>query len=139
MEAMATEGSPPRISGVLETVLYFSDPERTETFYSDVLGMRLLDREPGRSLFYRAGASVFLLFKSDRTRTSGKLPAHGARGTIHTCFRVPASEYDAWKRHIESAGVPILKEVEWERGRTFYFHDPDGNLLEIANADIWPE
>ena len=34
--------------------------------------------------------------------------------------------------------VPVLREVEWTNGTSFYFHDPDGNLLEICNADIWP-
>jgi hypothetical protein len=28
--------------------------------------------------------------------------------------------------------------MQWTRGRSFYFHDPDANLLEIADADIWP-
>ena len=42
------ERTPPALSGVLETVVYFTDQERAETFYSGVLGMRLLDREPSR-------------------------------------------------------------------------------------------
>ena len=33
----------------------------------------------------------------------------------------------------------VLREVDWPAGRSFYFHDPDGNLLEIADADIWPD
>jgi catechol 2,3-dioxygenase-like lactoylglutathione lyase family enzyme len=47
-------------------------------------------------------------------------------------------EYDMWKKHLADHAIEILQEVRWERGLTFYFHDPDGNLLEIANADIWP-
>ena len=129
---------PPPISGVLETVLYFEDQDRAEAFYGRVLGMRLIDKEPGRSLFFRAGSSVFLLFHAATALKADKLPPHGASGPVHTCFRVPAHAYDAWKRHLETSGVSLLQEIDWKRGRTFYFHDPDGNVLEIANADIWP-
>ena len=100
--------------------------------------MRLVGKEPGRSLFYRAGESVFLLFQADRASKGGSLPPHGARGPIHTCFQVCAEHYAAWKHHLEQRGVDVLQEVTWERGLSFYFEDPDGNLLEIANADIWP-
>ncbi len=123
---------------MLETVLYFSDQERTEAFYSGVLGMRLLDREPGRSLFYRAGSSVFLLFRPQATRTEGKLPPHGTEGPIHVCFRVAAEDYEPFKLHLAGQGVRLLREVDWPGGRSFYFEDPDKNLLEIANADFWP-
>ena len=134
----AKPSQPPPISGVLETVLYFSDQRASEAFYSGILGMRLLDREEGRSLFYRAGSSVFLLFRPGATRSDGKLPPHGAEGPIHVCFRVAAEDYPRWKEHLERQGVALLREVDWPNGRSFYFEDPDGNLLEIADADIWP-
>jgi catechol 2,3-dioxygenase-like lactoylglutathione lyase family enzyme len=129
----------PPLTGVLETVLYFTDAQRTENFYSDVLGMRLIvkDKE-GRNLFFRAGESVFLLFDASVTRRGGSLPAHGARGEAHTCFVVPGDVYEPWKAYLAGRGVEILQEVSWPRGLSFYFRDPDGNLLEIANADIWP-
>jgi len=130
---------PPTLCGVLETVLYFSDQDRCERFYQDLLGMRLMDREPGRSLFFRAGDSVFLMFNADATLAAGRLPAHGARGPVHTCFRVPPDEFDAWKSYLEERGVPTLNETTRRRGLSFYFHDSEGNLLEIANADIWPD
>jgi catechol 2,3-dioxygenase-like lactoylglutathione lyase family enzyme len=129
---------PPPLSGVLETVLYFTDQQATETFYQDVLGMRLVGREPGRSLFFRAGGSVFLLFHAENARHTATAPPHGARGPIHCCFRVAADAYPAWKAHLAARGVKTLKEIDWERGLSFYFHDPHGNVLEIANADIWP-
>jgi catechol 2,3-dioxygenase-like lactoylglutathione lyase family enzyme len=128
----------PPADSVLETVLYYADEERTEAFYRDVMGFRLIHREPGRSLFYRAGTSVFLLFQPDETARGGKLPSHGAHGPGHTCFLVPAASYDAWRDWLGGRGVEIVQEVTWERGRTFYFRDPYGNLLEIADRDIWP-
>ncbi len=128
----------PHLAGVLETVLYFHDQQRAADFYMDVLGMKLLDREPGRSLFFRAGESVFLMFDATETAKGGKLPAHGASGSIHTCFRVRAGEYENWKKFLVQRGVRVFNEIEWQRGRSFYFHDPEGNLLEIADADIWP-
>ena len=130
--------SPPPLTRVLETVLYYSDAEATERFYTDVLGMRLLDREPGRSLFFRVGDSIFLLFKAEETLQGRTLPAHGATGPIHTCFLAPQEEYESWKSHLSSRGIPIIRETRWPNGLSFFFHDPDGNLLEIANADIWP-
>jgi catechol 2,3-dioxygenase-like lactoylglutathione lyase family enzyme len=124
---------------VLETVLYVTDQERAERFYSGFLGFRLLDREPGRSLFYRAGDSVLLLFDAERALGPGKLPPHGARGPVHTCFVVPEAAYADWKDHLRACGVALLQEVDWPRGgRSFYFPDPDGNLLEIADRDLWP-
>lgn len=134
----ATSPSRPPLACVLETVLYYRDQERAERFYTDVLGMRLLSKEPGRSLFFRAGASVFLLFGAQESMKAGTLPPHGAEGPVHVCFLVRAEDYEGWKAYLRSCGVPILQEVRWERGVTFYFRDPDGNLLEIANADIWP-
>ena len=132
-------GSAPPLSGVLETVLYFSDQDRAEAFYSGVLGLRLLDKEPGRSLFYRAGSSVLLLFRPGATRSGGKLPAHGATGSIHVCFQVPAEVYGTWKSHLLGKGVAILHESQWPDAWSFYFTDTEGNLLEIANADLWPQ
>ncbi len=130
--------SAPGLAGVLETVLYFSNQDRAEAFYSGVLGLRLLDREPGRSLFYRAGSSVLLLFQPGATRTGGKLPSHGASGSIHVCFQAPTEEYENWKSHLRERGVEILHEAEWPDALSFYFEDSEGNLLEIANADLWP-
>jgi len=138
MTTSTTPAAPPALRGVLETVLYFTDQDRAERFYCDMLGMRLLAKEPGRSLFLRAGSSVFLLFDARETSQGGTLPAHGATGPIHTCFVVDEADYEPWKRFLASRGVDVVQEAAWTRGLSFYFRDPDGNLLEIASTDIWP-
>lgn len=135
---MRPAAEPPRITGILETVLYVADLDRAEDFYRDVMALKQIGREPGRHVFFRVGTGVLLLFHAARTRRSANLPPHGADGEIHVCFTVAPAEYEAWKRQVLDRGVAIEKEIAWPVGRSFYFRDPDGNLLELADADIWP-
>ena len=135
---MRPAAEPPRITGILETVLYVADLDRAEHFYSDVMALKQIGKEPGRHVFFRVGTGVLLLFHAARTRRSESLPSHGADGEIHVCFTVAPAEYEAWKRRVRDRGVAIQKEIAWPAGRSFYFRDPDGNLLELADADIWP-
>lgn len=132
----------PKLDDVLETVVYYTDEAEAERFYSEVLGMRQIVKKEGHYLFYKAGPSTFLLFKRETAR-----PLHGATGPVHTAFIAAPGEYDQWKEYLKEQGFPVLHEIEWpERDyykgkgmRSFYFNDPDGNLLEISNQDIWPD
>jgi catechol 2,3-dioxygenase-like lactoylglutathione lyase family enzyme len=128
----------PRIAGILETVLYVSDIDRAERFYRDVMGLSEIGKDPERHVFFRVGSGVLLLFRAEQTRQARTLPAHGADGEIHICFTTAPAEYETWKQRIREHGIAIEQETEWPRGHSFYFRDPDGNLLELANADIWP-
>jgi catechol 2,3-dioxygenase-like lactoylglutathione lyase family enzyme len=135
---VAPADEPPRITGILETVLYVADIDRAERFYRDVMALRPIGKEPGRHAFFRVGSGVLLLFRAERTRQSASVPPHGADGEIHVCFTTVSDEYETWKTRIQEHRIAIEKETEWPNGRSFYFRDPDGNLLELANADIWP-
>jgi len=36
--------------------------------------------------------------------------------------------------------VTLIDEIAWDSGvRSCYFNDPAGNLLEIAERDLWAE
>ncbi|HYL82440.1 MAG TPA: VOC family protein [Candidatus Acidoferrum sp.] len=135
---MSPAAPPPQITGILETVLYVNDIDRAEQFYREVMCLTQIGKDPGRHVFFRVGSGVLLLFLAERTRQTRSLPPHGADGEIHVCFTVSPTEYEIWKRRVQEHGLDILQETEWPRGRSFYFRDPDGNLLELANADIWP-
>jgi catechol 2,3-dioxygenase-like lactoylglutathione lyase family enzyme len=130
----------PPLSGVLETVLYVEDLERAERFYVDLLGFRKLAALAGRHLFLRAGGSVLLLFRAAETLRGKELPPHGASGPGHVCFAVPRDAFEDWIAFLPASGVTLLQEESWPGGgRSVYFRDPDGNLLELADRDFWPK
>jgi catechol 2,3-dioxygenase-like lactoylglutathione lyase family enzyme len=126
-----------QITGILETVLYVADIDRAERFYREVMALTQIGKQPGRHVFFRVGSGVLLLFHAPATRRTKSVPPHGAQGEIHVCFTVSCSDYDAWKARVQAHGVAVEQETVWPRGHSFYFRDPDGNLLELADADIW--
>ena len=43
------------------------------------------------------------------------------------------------RERLAGLGVAITHDHEWSEGRrSFYFKDPAGNLLEVADSDLWP-
>ena len=135
------DAPPPAFHGILETVLYYdtSERERVDRFYSGVLGLKRLFRWDDGFAF-RIGPGVLLAFDreliTDRDEPQAR---HGASGPIHACLLAPGGGYESWKAALEDEGVEIDHEVDWPGGsRSFYFRDPAGNLLEIADRDLWP-
>jgi catechol 2,3-dioxygenase-like lactoylglutathione lyase family enzyme len=127
------------LAGVLETVVYCTteNEEETRRFYRDLLGLQPVRED---SVAYRIGAGLLLLFNADESSVQDSPPAHGARDArVHTCFLAAPGDYDRWKDELTAKGVEIVEEIDWPSGpRSFYFEDPAGNVLEIAEADMWP-
>lgn len=131
--------SPPQLNGILETVLYCdsSNEEEVRRFYADVIGLDAMDLDFG----YRVGgeAHVLLVFNRDDTQEQDSPPPHGATGKGHVCFTATTGTYESWKGHLDARGIAWHDEITWGNGmRSFYFEDPAGNVLEIAEGDFWP-
>ncbi len=130
-------------SGILETVIYVDNLEAARTFYADVLGLEPFAAVEGRHIFYRCGKQVFLIFDPTATRVVNEaapipVPAHGAQGPGHICFRATGQEIAKWREKLTNAGVEIEADFEWPQGgRSIYFRDPAGNSLEFAEPRIW--
>lgn len=134
------------VRGVLETALYYPHPQRDEVlaFYERTLGMRrVAGWDDGTA--YRLGAGVLLLFDRDLlAQREGPVSDHGGAGGTtgdgHVCLEAEAGCYEELREGLAARGIEITHEHDWPGGRrSFYFKDPAGNLLEIAEADIWPE
>jgi len=132
----------PGFDGLLETSLYYpaADGERIERFYTETLGLRVVSSWKG-ALALRVGAGLLLLFERESlAERDSPMAAHGSEGPGHICLLATGEgEYTAWRERLAAAGVEITYEHEWGGGeRSFYFDDPVGNLLEIADGDLWP-
>ena len=127
-----------KIRSIKETCLYIRDLKRAMDFYHGDLGLSVINYVPEKHLFLRAGTSVLLCFNPDDSRQKQSPPAHYAEGKQHLAFEVSQFDYFEIKQKI-SDRVKIVDEVIWESGReSFYFEDPEGNVLEIVpDVGIW--
>lgn len=129
------------LSGILETALSFDHDvaEETLAFYRDTLGLTEVANWREGTVF-RLGFGVLLLF--DRkllAENDSPVAQHGSSGVGHICFLAAPGHYAEMRSRLEDAGVEIEHDQEWSEDRcSFYFRDPADNLLEVANADIWP-
>lgn len=124
---------------VLESCLYARDLARAESFYSEILGLTVFSRAPGRHVFFRCGSAMVLIFNPQRTTEAAQeVPAHGAHGEGHIAFAVAEDDMPRWRQHLAERGVAIEAEVQWPGGgMSLYFRDPAGNSLELATPAIW--
>lgn len=123
---------------IKETCLYCHDLEKANHFYGAVLGLPLIHYQPGKHIFFRAGSSVLLIFNPEDSKTKTSPPAHYAEGNQHFAFEVSATDYERQKKEIESKGIKIIDRLIWKNGReSFYFNDPERNILEVVPEGIW--
>src|SRR3712207_5450855 len=127
-----------KFARIKETCIYVTDLDQTEAFYTGKLGLPLISKVEGRHIFFRAGESVLLCFIAEQTEKEAELPPHGARGRVHFAFEVERDIYNDTLSAIQQKGIPILHEHNWKGGlRSFYFHDPDGNVVEVIEEGLW--
>ena len=133
----------PKLDGILETALYVDDMARARKFYEGVLGLSPIFEDKRLVAYGVAGRDVLLLFnRGSATQTvtmpGGTIPGHDGSGPLHIAFAVGKDEMAEWERQLAAAAVAIEGETKWSRGgRSIYFRDPDGHLLELATPGLW--
>jgi catechol 2,3-dioxygenase-like lactoylglutathione lyase family enzyme len=135
----------PPVDQVLETSLYVADLEIAARFYARVFGFAEVYREENRMRGLSVGdRQVLLLFRAGGSRQptqapGGVIPPHDGGGHLHLAFAIPAAAVEQWRDHLAACGVAIESEVDTPRGgRSLYFRDPDGHLLELVTPGTWP-
>ena len=133
----------PDIRGILETVLYVDSFERACAFYEQILGFNSVYRDQRMCAYDVGGRSLLLIFLRGHSLQTvimpgGTIPPHDGSGPLHVAFAVAADELAGWEARLRDCGIPIEGRTDWPRGgRSIYFRDPDGHLLELATPGLW--
>ena len=127
-----------KLTGIKETCLYVKDLQATEEFYTGKLGLECIGKREHTFVFFRVGTDLLLCFNAEESKRQTALPSHYGSGELHFAFECDADQYENWKKHLTEQGIQILQEVTWPSGtRSFYFRDPDRNVVEIEEPGLW--
>lgn len=118
------------ITKVRDIYYHVQDMDRAVTFYTRVLGMRLLDTDPTWSNLDLGGVRIGL----HATEAGAPVPtvprdAHGAHAgatlTLHSTDIVTDTN------RLRTAGARILGELDEAWGKLVVFEDTEGNVLKL--------
>src|SRR5262245_20839293 len=121
---------PPKIHGFHEIAVIVSNLERSEQFYTEVLGMDVLLRIPDQSVIVRMGDPPHHFIGLWLPNTHGSA-AGREYGKMHFTMKIDMADVDAWEQHLQDKGVHAPKRVKANGDVHFDFLDPDGHPLEF--------
>jgi catechol 2,3-dioxygenase-like lactoylglutathione lyase family enzyme len=128
----------PVISKILETALYVDDMDRSAAFYQTLFGFPVISQGPRLTALGVPSQQVLLLFKKGASLADAPGGSHDGTGQTHVAFAIPAADFDAWEEVLARNGVAVTERRTWDRGgRSIYFRDPDGHLIELATPGVW--
>jgi len=123
-------------------VLWTKDSRASMDFYSRVVGLT-----PVRFGEFEAGQAPFPSVRVSEDSIIDLMPvemaADGSAGhpVNHVCLALSKPEFDALDRRLQAEGVDTGKRLHRSFGargwspETYYFADPDGNVLEARYYD----
>lgn len=113
-----------------------TDMQRSIDFYRGVLGMTLLKEVPPMGMaFMDCCGDCVVLVKVDAPISTSRVR------NVHHAFKVASADYRNAVEALTHDGVEILYEENRQEkvvdGPRAYFHDPDGNTLEIIDLQYY--
>jgi catechol 2,3-dioxygenase-like lactoylglutathione lyase family enzyme len=131
--------------GFSELVLIVENVPKAAEFYEQVVGLELEHRTSDEWAWFFAGSTDRkqrlalhrgpLLFEEHSPHPEGE-----RFGRVHFAFEVARDELEPEAERVRAAGVDVYGPVEldWMNALSYYFYDPDGNLLEFWSPQAAP-
>ena len=130
-----------KIKSLGHVVIRVTDRDRAERFYGGVLGLPLcarLDEDGFKMAFFSLGNHHD--FAVMEVSGEGSSRSETAVGLHHVAFNIGTTleELREAKAKLEAAGI-ATPPVDHEVTKSLYFHDPDGNGIEVYvdASDVW--
>lgn len=104
-------------------------------FYQEVVGLDILGEFPSAALLKIAedyGGHTQVLGLFDRS-----VPVGPERTTVdHVAFTIDLNDYESERQRLEGLGLEVeVQDHQWVKWRSLYFHDPEGNEVELVCFD----
>ena len=124
-------------------VLKVRDLDRSEAFYTSVLGLAVTGRLPGRMVFFAVPGNTdshdLGLWKAGPDAAP---PSSKQVGLFHVAWQVEREEdLRAFHDSLVARGIPVRSTMDHGANLSVYFEDPDGNMLEVTYEkprEAWP-
>lgn len=144
------EGMTEHKARIDHVVLWVRDPAAAAAFYAQAVGLtpvRLAEFVAGEAPFpsVRVSEDCLLdLMPSSAAERMTMLPgaADSAGHPVnHVCLALPRADFDALHTRLAERAVPVSDLAHGSFGargdatRSFYFRDPDGNVVEARHYD----
>jgi catechol 2,3-dioxygenase-like lactoylglutathione lyase family enzyme len=119
--------------GVCHFTIAVTDTRKSTEFYTDVLGLRLLNANHERGMvFLDSAGDCVVLMKTDTTIAPVR------QRDAHHAFHVDADKFDGCVQELKDKSIEIMLEDERKEsavvtGRSVYIPDPDGNVIELVD------
>jgi catechol-2,3-dioxygenase len=127
---MKTERHRSGMIGLCHVGMYARNPASLAEFYCDVMGMQLVG---GSDATHPVGPSAFL--SSRPGEESHEIAIFSNPEFAHRAFKVASlAALKRFYQRIVGRGIPIKFQFLHGVSIAFYFHDPEGNLIEV----YWP-
>jgi catechol 2,3-dioxygenase-like lactoylglutathione lyase family enzyme len=122
------------VSAIDHIVLTVRDLDATVAFYESVLGMTLEKFGEGRIALKFGDQKINLHEYGNEFEPKADCPMPGSEDL---CF-ITEKNLDEAISHVQSQGIDIIEGPIRRTGArgailSFYFRDPDGNLIEVSN------
>ena len=119
--------------GVCHFTIAVRDTIESTKFYTEVLGLRLLNANHERGMiFLDSGGDCVVLMRTETTI------APTLQRDVHHAFHIASDKFTQSQCYLEDKGIEIIlvderRENSVVTGRSIYFPDPDGNVLELVD------
>lgn len=104
-----------------------ADLARSERFYGGFLGLPVVRRQEGRSIWLGLEGDAFLAV--EQATAPGPVRADEAPGWHCVALSIAKADREAWRARAQAAGHPVERETAY----TLYVRDPDGNLVALSH------
>lgn len=128
------------IKALGEIALRVNDVATMQQFYTNVVGLELLQRFPNSAFFKIApgyGGHTQILALFDRTGRPGYQGVTAEKSSVdHIAFTIALADYETEKNRLERLGLTVTTaQHAWVHWRSLYIYDPEGNQVEWVCYD----